>query len=235
MEKFLIALCDDDEYVHEEIDSIINNAEELNNYDIEILHYYDGDSLLKSDVKSDIVLMDIEMPGLDGIDVSAKLNIKYNDDNNIIMLTGIRERFKEAFKIGALRFVTKPIEREELLEAVISTIDKISKGKLINIVYNNINYEIGQKEIYMIESSGSYVTLYTKDKSFEIRRSLISFERELDSRMFFLTHRSYLVNVSHIKKIDGESCILNNGMRALVSVRNQTQILQKIFDYEMNI
>ena len=72
--------------------------------------------LLNETEEIHILLLDIDMPVMDGIEAVAALK-KSGRQCNIIMLTSKRERFKDAFKIGATRFVTKPIEKDELFEA----------------------------------------------------------------------------------------------------------------------
>lgn len=116
MEKIHIAVCDDDELTHREVEEKLIEYRESRKCGYKLSHYNSAQMLLNETEEIHILLLDIDMPVMDGIEAVAALK-KSGRQCNIIMLTSKRERFKDAFKIGATRFVTKPIEKDELFEA----------------------------------------------------------------------------------------------------------------------
>ena len=151
MNDLVLIVCDDDKYIHEQVEELIKEYTEKSGLKIIIEHYYDGESLLSANKKNDIILMDIEMPQMDGIEVSKKINKKFSNAN-IIILSGIKERFKEAFIIGASRFVTKPIEKEEFFEAIDNVLKKYFFDKKIILNIDGVSQEFYQRDIVMLEA-----------------------------------------------------------------------------------
>lgn len=99
------------------------------------------------------------MPNMDGILAASKLR-KTNKELVIIMLTSKRERFKDAFKVGASRFVTKPIDKEELYEAIENALKDIDSDERLNskkFVKVHKSYIVNMKYIKSI--SGRLIVL----------------------------------------------------------------------------
>lgn len=109
-----IGICDDELLIHNQLKKIISDKDFGEK--IEIVSFLNGADLLEYEDTIDILLLDIVMPEMDGIDVGRLVNRQKNV-SKIIMLTSMRERFKEAFEISAYRFVTKPIAQSELVQA----------------------------------------------------------------------------------------------------------------------
>ena len=146
------------------------------------------------------------------------------------MLTSKRERFKEAFKIGATRFVTKPIDQEELFEALDNAFEScLGFEKKLTVKYKGNDCVMRQRDIYMIEAQRDYVKIYSKDKIFESSQSLKVFAEQLDKRIFILVHRSYLVNMMHIYDICNDYLELADGKRVPVSRRKKCGSKTKSF------
>ncbi len=233
MNDLVLTVCDDDKYIHEQVEELIKEYTEKSGLKIIIEHYYDGESLLSANKKNDIILMDIEMPQMDGIEVSKKINEKFSNAN-IIILSGIKERFKEAFVIGASRFVTKPIEKNEFFEAIDNVLKKYYFDKKIILNIAGVEQEFYQRDIVMLEADRDYVHIYLENKKFLIRKTLKAIESELDDRIFLSTHRSYIINIMHYSNIDENKVIMKNGMNALISRNNHKILMEKFYDYEMN-
>lgn len=108
-----IAICDDDKVMCDEICKKINQYN--CNYYIDL--FRGGMDLLNIDKIYDIVFLDIEMSGIDGMETASLLRQK-NNNEHIIFLTSHSEFMQEAFKVKAFRYLNKPIKQEELIEAL---------------------------------------------------------------------------------------------------------------------
>ena len=100
--------------------------------------------------KPELVLTDIRMPKMDGIKAGMKLR-DWNIDYKIIMLTVREDRFRDAFKIGAFRFVSKPINEVEFCLAINDVIDAMSINRSVIAYRDNVAFEISQKDILYID------------------------------------------------------------------------------------
>lgn len=228
-----IAICDDHKSIHDEVENLLSKYQESRKLECDIYNFFSVQELLASREHYNIILLDIDMPEIDGIQAAERLNQR-GMQYNIIMLTSKRERFKEAFKIGATRFVTKPIDQEELFEALDNAFESCLGFEKITVKYKGNDCVMRQRDIYMIEAQRDYVKIYSKDKIFESSQSLKVFAEQLDKRIFILVHRSYLVNMMHIYDICNDYLELADGKRVPVSRRKSAEVRQKVFDFDVN-
>lgn len=158
--------------------------------------------------KPHIVLMDIQMPGINGVE-AAKLCKEWFPSLQIIFTTGSDEFAVEAFNISATDYVVKPIEMGRLFAALEKAKqslqlngekDSLTKNKL-TIKSNNAFFYILIDDILYIEKVGRKSVIHTENNQYETLESLQEIEERLPSH-FYKTHRSYLVNLRKIVKIE---------------------------------
>lgn len=226
-----IGICDDEPVVHKQVKECImgeNWGEE-----IEVLSFFSGKDLLGYEGYIDILLLDIVMPEMDGIAVGHMLN-KDKRVGKIIMLTGMRERFKEAFEIEAYRFVTKPIVEEELVRAVGDAMRSFIGYSLVEVYHRNKKYYFQQKEIFYISKVQSRTEIVIGKNIFTSPLTLENWQRILDERLFFLVHKSYLVNMSQIDKIDGYKLYLGDEEIVPLAKRKRKLFMQAYMRYDLD-
>ena len=184
-----IILCDDERQIHEDIRAYAAQYTQKKSVVIQLEDCYSAEELIELGEHGDAVLLDIDMPGMDGIE-AARILRKENRKLTIVMLTGKRERFKEAFMIGAVRFVTKPVEEDELFEALdYVTLSSVGQ-ELLKVRYNGSECEIMQRDICVIEAKSDYLAIYTKYRRYESRERLGNILGELDEKLFIEIHKS---------------------------------------------
>jgi len=165
----------------------------------------------------DLVCLDIEMPGKDGFEVLSAFE---NPDFKVIIITGYEHYALKAIKHAALDFVLKPIELEDL----VSALDRVEKAleledprwpylherltqehlpptQIILSTYSGFK-TVAVMDITFIEAGqGNYSTMYLSNGRTEVvTKPLNHFEELFCSRQFFRVHRSFLVNLSSIRK-----------------------------------
>ena len=227
-----IFLCDDEKVVYDSVKEIIlkNGKEEVTDYDLSF--FSSGEELLKHETDCDILLLDIEMPLMDGIETARRLKER-KSSCVIIMLTSNVSRFKEAFMIGALRYVTKPIDEEELFEALHEAENHLIGRRILQIEEKGIAHSIQESDIVYLMSNRNATCIYTKNREFRSQVSLQEWMERLDERIFFLCHRSYMVNMGHINDFSEKEASLETGERIPVSRRKYQAFFQKYMEYEM--
>ncbi|WP_286183017.1 LytTR family DNA-binding domain-containing protein [Bacillus sp. ISL-55] len=208
MEKIKMIIADDDSssrlllehmikvFSDFEIIGEATNGEELHQQAIEL--------------KPDLVLVDINMPGLTGLE-AVKLCKETMPSLQVIFTTGYEEFAVEAFNMSAVDYLVKPIDRTRLFIALDKakkaiqlerTLSQKSKHyNKLSIKSNNSFLYIHIDEILYIEKEGRKTILHTKDDRHETTESLADLERLLPD-YFYKTHRSYLVNLSRITRIE---------------------------------
>lgn len=231
MDTFSLTICDDDKITHEVVAKYLLKFYKKRNVELQLQHFYNAKTLLSHAEDQQTILMDIDMPETDGIAASEKLTL-LNPNVNIIMLTSKRERFKDAFRIGATRFVTKPIELSELYEAVESARKKQRTFPDLLVEVNGRQWKINQKKLYMAEAYRNKTILYLKDRNISVNLTLKNLESRLCPDLFLRVHKSFLVNMTHVADIQDRVITLSNGIRAMVSFRRETDVKKKLFENE---
>ena len=167
MQEIRVLVCDDEELIHQKVEELIKTYDKTNEYVFKVFHCYNGEELISFSIEYDVLMLDIDMPDKDGIE-AARILLKNGYNPQIIMLSSKRERFKDAFKIGAKRFVTKPVDEKEFYEALSAVIYSWAGSGLIEVSNNGEKCTISQREIKYIESKKDYLKIYTYKTDFEI-------------------------------------------------------------------
>lgn len=204
-----IAICDDIEEICFKINSVLQDVA-----NDEIIHcFYNGYDLIESmlTVGYDIVYLDIEMPGVNGIKTAQKLQ-EINHNIIIIFVSSYSCYITNAFRLNAFQFLLKDnlakeditFEYERALERYKKEHYKYCVNQKPGISYICIN------KIAYIESANRHLYIKFTDGTFlEYRGKLDKEELKLVPYNFIRTHESFLVNISLISMIKGDNLIMN--------------------------
>lgn len=198
LQKIVIGICDDQYSVLEQLRNIISSYLFEKEQDADVILFQNGNEVISSLKKLDILFLDIEMPGIDGIEVGEFL-FWQNSQCKIIMATGRLERFKEAFKIDAYRFVSKPFAKKEVENALTDALKATIGLDTIELYENRILYHIPQREICYFNAYDSYIEALTRNQKLRKDTSLGKIEETLDNHIFYRLSRTYLVNLFFVK------------------------------------
>ena len=192
-----IAICDDVVEQTLMLQAYIRDYCEKSHAEYKMHIFVSGEELVSEVERFDIVFLDIEMPGLDGIETGREIRAK-NCKCRIIMATVMVERMREAFFIEAFRFIVKPFERAEVEEALDACMRRVLGSSNISLFCDRIEYIIHQSEIRYVVTYDSYCEYRVKDKVLRSEDSLKKLEQTLDRRLFFRINRKYIVNMAQV-------------------------------------
>lgn len=113
--ELVIGLCDDDLHIYESMKDVLSEYNLRNNTSSRLYYYNSAEQLLAQKNKLDVLFLDIDMPKISGIEAAAKLQ-RRGIDYKIVMLSVREDKYRDAFRIGAFRFVPKPIEKRNCSE-----------------------------------------------------------------------------------------------------------------------
>lgn len=198
-----ILICDDDTLIVEQLQVYIKNFFELNHLKCpELVSYYTGKALLKDEGDKDILFLDIEMPGMNGIYVGNELK-KANDNIIIFIVTSYFEYLDEAMRFQVFRYLSKPIEKQRLFRNLKDAVD------LYGTMTFNLPVETKQgvfilsaSSIIAVEAQGRKVIVHTLLRDFESIHNMHYWLDMLPQNCFFQTHRSFIINFKHITGFD---------------------------------
>lgn len=163
----------------------------------------------------DFILLDIEMPGMTGLELTKNLGSK---KPIVIFTTSKKEYAAEAFELQVADYMVKPIMPARFLQAVervreiiLSNIDeyKVQEDQFIFIRDSNNIRRVKLDEILFVEAMGDYVKLHTSQKFYAIHTTLKSVEERLPAAKFLRVHRSYIVAIEKIDTIQDGALVLN--------------------------
>ena len=232
MKDLTIAICDDQGVFTD----ILGDMLEKVLTDLHVIGWkikkYTYPMLLVKELKEIAVLfLDIEMPEMDGIEVGKRI-MEDNPDCNIIMATSRIDRVKEAFHIRAMRFLTKPFEEDEVKEAMMTILDRRTSHHQIEVYKDRVKINIKEKDIALIRAYNGYVEIYAGNEVFRKDVSIIKFEEEIDSRIFFRINRQYLINFGYIEKYDNNK-VMVCGKSYNIARKKQKEFIQQYIDFDL--
>lgn len=224
-----IAICDDEEIILEIIKEKCRTILNDSNIEYEIILFNNGRKLLYEAENIDIIFLDINMPDIDGFSV-AELLRKEGYEKYIIFLTSKIEYMQRAFKVKVFRYLLKPIDNYQFKEALSEAIKELLCQYKIIIEHKNGLDIVGIKELIYVESLGDNTAIYLTNKYYITNKSLKYWANQLKN-FFYQTHRSYLVNLSHVKRIEDNSAVLNDNIKIPISYRKSNDFKATMKEY----
>ena len=194
----------------------------------------------------DMVFLDIKMPVLSGFELLDHISEDHRKFA-LIFCTAYSEYAVDAFDRAAVDYLLKPVDPERLKKALLKghravsgswskAVDSLQDKPFLRRIAVKLRgrIELIDCEAIAYFSSESHETiLYTSDgKEYVCDFSLAALEQRLDPRYFIRSHRAYLVNVSFIASLDGQSAILCDMLGTIpVSKRKKAEVKKKITDF----
>ena len=228
-----IAIVDDEKVIREQIKKLI----EIRQTDCEIDAYGTGEDLLKAGKGYDIVFLDIQMDGMNGIDTARAL--RQNAENTVlIFITGVKEYVFDAFDVAAFHYLIKPIEELKFYEVYDRAVLEVGKRKQqangqLFVKTRNRNATFNQSDIIYIESRAKKVEIHTKTDIVEAYAAIGELEKQLVGS-FYRCHRGYLVNMAFITEYGYDSITLHNGETIILSKDKYSEFVKVYMRYLKN-
>ncbi len=163
----------------------------------------------------DLLLLDIEMPGLSGIELTKNLSGRRPA---IIFITSKRDYAVEAFDLNVVDYIVKPLTSYRFIQAIDKAREvlesdheevKLRHDEFIFIRDSNIVRNLKLDKILYAEAMGDYVKLYTSEKFYAVHTTLKSMEERLPASSFLRVHRSYIVAINKIDTMEGGVLFIN--------------------------
>lgn len=204
------------------------------------------------ELQPDVVLLDVQMPELDGFDVISEIGAQ--NMPLVIFATAFDEYAIDAFEVGAVDYLLKPVDEERFnrtldravkrlrasaddttvaqMSALLRRINSLttSAGRFAVKVHGKILF-LDPAEIYWIQARDDIARVHLADSAYDVREPLSHLEARLPGNTFLRVHRSVIVNTSHIRAAEpfdqgDQMLILRNGKR-LTTGRSYRKVVQE--------
>ncbi|MBS7009861.1 LytR/AlgR family response regulator transcription factor [Anaerostipes sp.] len=212
-----LILCDDDAVCLKKYTWMLRSIKDAYNLDFHLEVCSSGEQLLflsEDLLSSDIILLDIMMPGIDGITAAKKLR-QNGIDSKIIFLTSLSDKMLDAFDVFAYHYIIKDsVSKEKFEEIIVKAVGQSEKeaGEQLLFTYRSKNCMIPLKDISYLEVQNHKVFVHYKQEHFEIYDTLSNMETRFSKHGFIRIHKSFMVSLNQISKLTTSSCLLRSGI-----------------------
>ncbi len=233
-----IAICDDEiTILKSKFDTVLKKALFQSGMQGEITYYNDGSALL-DDFKCrriyDIVILDIDMPSINGKELAKKLRA-IDSEFTLAFFTAYEKEVFSAIPIGISAFIPKNFDNDRILSALTelfkSFLSKKPQYDVLDVLINGnpTIIKLQASNIYYFQSVNRNITVHTYDKGFLlIERTFDKIIKQYLSKGFYKINRTCLVNVAKVYEILDDSIIMDNGDKLMVSRRAKKGLIHEI-------
>ena len=224
-----IAIVEDDAADSQLLQELLRQYEREHECAFRVTCFSDGMSFMDEyEAVYDVVLMDIEMPRLDGMATARKLR-ELDSTVCLIFITNLAQYAIQGYEVDAIDFLLKPLEYFQFalrLEKAIRTCG-LWKQRSIAVDTQDALIRLPLNELYYVESEKHYLTFHAKRGDFRCRGTIKSAMEELPQETFARSHSSYLVNLNYVERVDRKQVIVHG--EALPVSRSCRQALMDAF------
>lgn len=228
-----IAICDDEKNIRE----LIANKVAKQYQDANIIFYNSGEELLLSDEYIDILFLDIQMSGKNGMETARELR-KKDKSVIIIFVTAAEEYVFQAFDVGAFHYIVKPINNTKFTEVLHRAIEEWNakqptkqepEEKYLMINNGGVHIKVTIDDIVYAEVFNRKVVIHKLNETIEYYGKMSDLEN-VAGESFFRSHRAYLINFRYVEKYDATTIYLEKGT-ALMAKQKYPEFVKKYMKY----
>ena len=228
-----IGIVEDEAVWRDKIQTIIEKYCKDKNISSQINSYNSGKDFMKN-ADADLLFLDIELAeGEDGFEIAEQL-MSSGNKCKVCFLTSHTELARLGYRVNAFRYIDK-----KHLEEINEAIDFFLKTKIQDrIVFCNniagIRIKISLSELLLVETNGRKLRYLMLDGSEHLCEGQISeTARSLSQFGFFQIHRSYIVNLKYIEKVNGHEVTLCNGLKVVIGRIHSKEFKKEFFKWRM--
>lgn len=228
-----IGICDDEKVERDYLKSLLAGWAKLEQVIIKVDTYISGEDFLfryEDNKKIDILLLDIQMAKMDGVELAKHIRAD-NEEMQIIFITGFADFVGEGYEVSALHYLMKPVKEENLYKVLNKARQRLGvKEKALFLNVDREHVRILLKDILYIEAQGHYVMIKTLEQEYRVKRTLSELMDSLDES-FFRCQRSFIVGVRHVVKSNRKTVFVDGGHELPLSRGLYEKLNEAIIDY----
>ena len=230
-----IAICDDEKNIRELVgDKVVKQYPEA-----EIVFFSSGEELLLSDLHIDILFLDIQMSGRNGMETARELR-KKDKEVILIFVTAVEEYVFQAFDVGAFHYIVKPIDDTKFTDVLYRAVNewkiKSNNGRgnepeerYLMINSGGVHTKVVFDDIVYAEVFNRKIVIHKLNDTIEYYGKMSDLEA-LAGDSFFRPHRAYLINFKYVEKYDASTVHLEKGS-VLMAKQNYPEFVKRYMKY----
>lgn len=222
-----IAICDDNLVFNEELERILLSFCDVIKEEMYIDAYTDGAMLLENVDKYNLIFLDIEMKGLNGVQIGSRIReLDKTMSKQIVFVSSKTNYAMQLFDIRPVNFLVKPVSKTKVLEVLKETV------KLMGHARNMFCYEINREKNYVtldkiiyFESQRRKIVITMDSGKNTFYGTIDQISKELQDKGFVVIHRAYMVNCTHIKAIRRNEVVMDDDSVLPLSGKRRAQVI----------
>lgn len=227
-----VAICDDDRHIIQQITEYVQGFEKLCTIDT----YQSGESIIRAQKEYDVIFLDIDMKGINGIRTAQKIRC-YDKKVKIIYVTSYEDYRNYAFSVHAFGYLVKPVVKEQIhrqLKEALSYSSEEEPKKMLRFETESGITELDVKDIYYFEYIDRKIRMVTKGRAFSIRGSITEMGKRMESLGFCMPHKSFSVNLFYVKSIKGYDIQMMNESMIPLSQKKSVEFRERLSNFMAN-
>ena len=230
-----LTICDDEDLQLSLLESYVREWARERRYEAEITLCRNGEEFLfqwEEKREIDILLLDIDMPGLDGLSLARKLRGR-GEEIQIIFVTGLPDYALEGYEVEAVSYLLKPVKKERLFCCLDRARERCGREEPVLLLEMPGGMaRVRCKDVCYLESAAHDTEVHSVSGAgpFRCKTGI----RQMEERMgetgqpFFRTHRAYLVNLAYVSRIGRREVVMDNG-ETLPVAKNRWEALNRAY------
>lgn len=228
-----IAIIDDSSVDTSYIASLVNTWAELSDTSVQVTTFFSAEAFLFTYAENrifDILLLDIEMDGMNGIELAQKLR-REGADIQLVFITGYPDFISKGYDVAALHYLMKPVLQEKLAQVLDRAVENLMKTRRsIVLSAGGVTFRLAVDDIQYVEAFSHSLSVVTGERTYQVRMPLSEIENKLGEG-FVRCHRSYLVGLRFLAQISKNNIILDSGKMLPVSRGAASAVHKAFIDY----
>ncbi|MDD3278771.1 MAG: LytTR family DNA-binding domain-containing protein [Lachnospiraceae bacterium] len=226
---YQVAVCDDEEKIAEAVCSLLTEW----NPQIQVACFSSGEELLEAYHSWQAIFLDIDMGGIDGIETARRIR-EFDREVKIVYLTAYRDYVSGAFGVHAFQYLLKPVKKAEVWQ-VLEEIFRYAgtQRKSIILEFDTVHGLVclPVEEICYFEYENRRVTIVTGTDRYYLKERIGAVKERMEQYGFSMPHQSFVVNMFHVKNVQGGMILLDNGMELPLAQKKQKAWKQELVAY----
>lgn len=227
-----IAVVEDEKICSVQVQQFLEQYQEENNVRFKVTVFEAATQILESyEPLYDMILMDIDMPGMNGMDAADQIR-QTDQDVVIVFITNIASFAIRGYEVGAMDFVVKPITyynfSTRLARALRRSRSREPRQMILTLADGVKKLEVGQ--IYYVEVQNRMLHYYTQEGVFAVRGTMQSVQQMLEAYSFAKCNHWYMVNLRHVSEVKKNTVVVGE-YELEISRRNRTPFLKALTEY----
>lgn len=227
-----IAICDDS---RTDVEMLECAFDKLRKYPIEYDVYFSGEELLKYYTLHEEVyhlyIFDIEMPEFNGLELAKKIREK-DAKALFVFLTNYTKYVMDVFDVITFDYISKPITAEKLESVLLKAMRYLNLIKQDFVFqFRKNQFRVSCDDILYFEKKGRQAIIHTISEAYKTNMTTEEIWKQLDDKVFAHIHVSYIVNLGHIRAIEGDEVVLDNEERFMIARSHKQSLKEKHMEF----